>query len=65
MWTGENEGFQIRSPGWRLLKTEIHRILVDGVKTEVFKYDEVMLRFNAPALPHIRFEKATCGRKFF
>ena len=28
----KNEGFQIRSLGWRVLKTEIHRIRVEGQK---------------------------------
>ena len=34
------------------------------VKTEAFKYDDVMPRFRL-ALSHIRFENAACGRRFF
>ena len=33
-------------------------------KTEVFKYDNVMPRFNARSVPHMWFENATSGRRF-
>ena len=75
---GENGGFQIHSPGWRVLKTEIYRIRVDGrkrrfsntlsrvesfengdssyscgrAKMEVFKYDDIMLRFKGRSSAH-------------
>ena len=61
MWTGENGGFQIRSPA-RVENFENGDVSYScgRAKTEVFKYDDVM-----PTLPHIRFENATCGRRFF
>ena len=38
---------------WRVLKTEIHRIRVDGWKRRFsLKYDDVMPRFNARSLLH-------------
>ena len=36
MFIYENGGFRKRFPEWRLLKTQVYRISVDG-KTEVFK----------------------------
>ena len=37
---------------WRVLKTEIHRIRVDRLKTEVFKYDDVMPKLKAHFSAH-------------
>ena len=60
----ENGGFQIRSSGWRFLKTEIYHIHVDGRKR---KFSNTMTLFlgSRLALPHIRFENAACVRRFF
>ena len=42
-----------------------HRIRVDGRKTEVFKYDDVMSRFKARSSAHTIRKRYTCGRRFF
>ena len=60
----ENGGFQIRSPGWRFLKTEIYHIPVDGQKRR-FSNTMTSCLGSRLALPHIRFENAACGRRFF
>ena len=60
----ENGGFQIRSPVWRVLKTEIHLIRVDGRKR---RFSNTMTSCPGSGLArlHIRFENAKCGRRFF
>ena len=60
----ENGGFQIRSPGSRFLKTEIHRIRVDRRKQ---RFSNTMTSCLASVLarPLILFENATRGRRFF
>ena len=60
----ENGGFQIRSPGWRVLKTEIHCIRVDGRKQGLSNTMTPCLSSKL-VLPRIWFENATCGRRFF
>ena len=62
----KNGGFQIpvRSPGWRFLKTEIHRIRRDWRKRR-FSNTIMSCLSSRLALPHIRFENATCVRIFF
>ena len=59
----ENGGFQTRSPGWRFLKTEIHRIRVDGQKGR-FSNTMTSCLGSRLALPHIRIENATCTQIF-
>ena len=60
----ENEGFQVRSPGWRVLKTEIHRIRVDERKRR-FSNTITSCLGSRLALPHIGFENTMCERRFF
>ena len=60
----KNGGFQIRSSGWRFLKTEIHHIRIDGRKRR-FSNTMTSGLGSRLALPHIRFENATCGRRVF
>ena len=50
--------------GWRVLKTEIHSIRVDGRKRR-FSNTTTSCLGSRLALPHIRFENATCGHRFF
>ena len=45
-------GFQIRSPGWRVLKTEIHRIRVDGRKRRFSNTMTSCLAFKARSSTH-------------
>ena len=89
----ENQGFQIRSPEWRLLKTVTYRLRVDGRKrrfsntmtsclgsrlalwhnydsevADLFNMEEKVSVFENTRLRvdgQIRFENATCGRRFF
>ena len=46
------------------IKTEIHRIRVDGRKQ---RFSNTMRSYlgSRLALPHIRLENATCGRRYF
>ena len=52
--TGIFGHFQIRSPGWRVLKAEIHRIRVDGRK-----HDDVM-----PSFTEARFSAHTIRKRY-
>ena len=60
----KNGGFQIRSPGWRFLKTEIHRIRMDWRKRR-FSNTIMSCLSSRLALSYIRFENATCVRILF
>ena len=59
-----NGGFQKRSPGWRVLKTEIHRICVDGRKRRLSNTMMSCLSLRL-ALLHTRFKNTTCGYRYF
>ena len=60
----KNGGFKIRSPGWRVLKTEIHCICVDGRKRRLSNTMTSCLGSRV-AFPHIRFKNVMCGRRLF
>ena len=60
----ENGGFQIRTPGWRVLKTKIHRFHVDGRKRR-FSNAMTSCPGSRLALPHIRFENGYVWTEIF
>ena len=60
----ENGDFQIRSPGWKSFENGDSSYSCGRAKTG-FSNTMTLCLGSRLALPHIRFENATCGRRFF